>query len=64
MSTSLMNTETQPDNEALEAFVRFGLRYYCRGVLMRPDKSTPEWQALARHVLGELDNDSKGRILE
>lgn len=47
-------TETSPDYADVEAFVKYALIYYCRGVLQGRGDCTPEWKNLAQHVLDEV----------
>jgi len=42
---------TEPDDKAVESFVKYALIHYCRGVLQGRHDCTPEWKALAKYVL-------------
>lgn len=53
MATHDAVIEQPCSDEDLEAFLRFALIFYARGVLRRKD-CTPEWEACARYVLKEL----------
>lgn len=47
---------TDVPDEALEAFLRYALIFYSRGVLMRRN-CTSEWEACAKFVLKEMVDD-------
>lgn len=53
-NTSSQSTDAPPDEDEIEAFIRFAIIYYARGVLQNRFQCTPEWRRCAKHVLKEV----------